>query len=219
MAEKIEVILVDLGSTIIKSAEVISGEFKNRKRWESIDDLKNQYADLPIIISSVRKNLDDLNETFSDKYHLVLDHTTKLPITLDYKTPETLGPDRIALAVGANHLFQNENNLVVDLGTCMTMDIIDKNGVFKGGIISPGLKTRMRAMSTFTKSLPDISDEWENIPSPILGKSTKESLLSGSFNGMVNEINATIETIKKEFASINIILTGGDTLLAQKLWR
>ncbi|MEP5612263.1 MAG: type III pantothenate kinase [Cyclobacteriaceae bacterium] len=210
MSEKIEVLLVDLGSTVIKSAEVIDGEILNRKTWENIEEVKNHYPDNAAIVSSVRKNLAELGQLYCGNQDIVLSHETKLPIKLDYKTPETLGPDRIALSVGANHLFPENDNLIVDLGTCVTMDIVNKEGVFLGGTISPGLRMRMKAMAHFTDSLPDISEEWQTIAAGDLGKTTKESLLRGSFHGIVNEINGTIKTVSRDFASINIILTGGD---------
>ncbi len=202
---------MDMGSTAIKSAETISGEIQNRKSWDSIESLKKHYTESPAIISSVRKNLGELEKQFQKEKDLVLSHKTTLPIKLDYKTPQTLGPDRIALAVGAHHLYPNENNLIIDVGTCVTMDVIDDTGIFRGGIIAPGLKMRMKAMAYHTKSLPDISDEWNSIKSVTYGKTTKESLYSGSYEGMIREINATIETVRRDFASINIILTGGDT--------
>ena len=147
---------------------------------------------------------------FGSDNTIVLDYKTPLPIQLDYDTPETLGPDRIALAVGANTLFPKQNNLIIDVGTCVTLDVVDEERVFRGGIIAPGLTTRMKAMSYYTSSLPDISNDWASIPAKVLGKSTKESLLAGSLNGLTHELKATIETIKEDFASINIILTGGD---------
>jgi len=210
MSEKIEVLLVDLGSSTIKSAEVINGEVQNRKTWSTIEEVRNQYQGNSVIVSSVRKNLPELRNIFDGEKDIILSHEIKLPIKLDYKTPETLGPDRIALSVGANHLFPERDNLIIDLGTCATMDVVDKEATFRGGIISPGLRMRMRAMSKFTDSLPDISEEWQSIEAGDYGKTTKESLLRGSFYGMVNEINGTIKTVSKDFASINIILTGGD---------
>lgn len=210
MTDKIEVILVDIGSSIIKSVEVTNGEFKNQRTWETIQQLKGNYKEIPFAISTVRNNQSELKSLFDGSNSMVLDHTCKLPIKLDYETPETLGADRIALAVGATELFPNENNLVIDLGTCATLDLVDSSKVFHGGIIAPGLMMRMKAMSTFTQSLPDISEEWQELGSLEIGKSTKQSLLAGSFNGLLKEINSTIKTFEQDFASINIILTGGD---------
>ena len=104
MTEKIEVILVDIGSSFIKSVEIIEGEAVNRKQWESVEELKDNYQGHTWMISSVRKNLSYLEKLFEGEIAVILNHNTRLPISLDYKTPETLGPDRMALAVGANQL-------------------------------------------------------------------------------------------------------------------
>ena len=207
MSEKLEVILVDIGNSSIKTTEVNNGDFADTKTWANIGEVLEQYQGSPMMISSVRKiapnTFDGLNVT-------LLSHQTKLPIEVDYKTPETLGADRIAAAVGAAELFPNKDNLVVDLGTCMTIDLLDREGVFHGGIIAPGLTMRMKSMAHFTDQLPDISKEWRQISSGELGKSTKECLLSGSYWGIIHEINGVIRTLETDFTSLNTILTGGD---------
>ena len=209
MSEKIEVILVDIGSSSIKSAEVINGDISPSRTWDSLRELADSYPEHPLAISSVQKNEPELCQLFPDAF--ILNSHTKLPITLNYDTPETLGPDRIALAVGAYYLFPGENNLICDLGTCMTIDFVDKDGVFQGGIISPGLTMRMKAMSHYTKSLPDISSEWNDLKERREGKTTRESLLNGSLTGLDRELNSVIETFRGDFTSLNVILTGGDS--------
>ena len=92
----------------------------------------------------------------------------------------------------------------------MTIDLVDSRGVFQGGIISPGLRMRMKSMADYTDRLPDISSEWQTYKSSIPGKSTKECLFHGSFTGILNEINGVIQTLEKDFTSLNIIITGGD---------
>ena len=129
---------------------------------------------------------------------------------MDYLTPETLGADRIAAAVGANDLFPNQNNVIIDLGTCMTIDLVDSSGTFKGGVIAPGMKMRMKSMASFTSALPDISEDEISRDSGILGKTTQECLWSGSFWGIYHEINGVIRTLEADFTSLNIIVTGGD---------
>ena len=160
-----------------------------------------------MMISSVKKIAENTFQNYDVK---VLSHQTPLPITLDYNTPETLGSDRIAAAVGANEFFPEKNNLVIDLGTCMTIDLIDSSGVFRGGIISPGIVMRMRSMAHYTGQLPDISAEWHTFDSSEIGKTTKECIFSGSFWGIVHEINSVLRTLEKDFTSLNMIITGGD---------
>ncbi|WP_421763568.1 type III pantothenate kinase [Ekhidna sp.] len=205
--KEIEVILVDIGNSSIKITEVIQGEFGETQKLDNLLELANSYDQIPLMISSVT-NID--LKVFGSRDVKLLSYNSPMPITLDYETPETLGPDRIAAAVGANELFPKNNNLIVDLGTCMTIDLVDKSAVFRGGIISPGLKMRMTAMAKFTDKLPDISSEFGEINFNVLGKSTKECLYSGSLGGILNEINGVVRTLSKDFTSLNTIITGGD---------
>lgn len=207
MLRKIEVILVDVGNSSIKITEVINGDFGETLKFDTLSQVTDTYRDVPIMISSV-KGLD--SSILELKTVKILTHESPMPIKLDYSTPETLGPDRIAVAVGAYEMFPQQDNLIIDLGTCMTIDLVDKSGVFRGGIISPGLKMRMSSMAQFTDKLPDISSEWQNLDSKELGKSTKECLYSGSFWGIVHEINGVLRTLSKDFTSLNTIITGGD---------
>jgi type III pantothenate kinase len=205
--KEIEVILIDIGNSRIKSCEVIDQEFQNYHVWTSIEELSKAYAhEIPFVISSVRKVPE-----FSNRQNIFsITHDTSIPIRLNYQTKETLGVDRIVAAVGAATIFPGENVLVIDLGTCMTIDYVEEGLIFQGGIISPGLKMRMQSMSVFTDQLPDISGEWEEITERLPGKSTKECLLGGALQGMVFEINSAIRHFTEKFTSINVILTGGD---------
>lgn len=210
MDEDIEVILVDVGNTQIKTAEVIRGEIGATRLWSSLDALEDNYPSrLPFVICSTRKF--EL-EVFNDRMTKTLTHDIPLPIRLDYETPETLGTDRIAAAVGAMDLFPNENSLIIDLGTCMTIDFVDSKGVFRGGVISPGLKMRMKSMAHYTSNLPDVWKEWTGINSYIIGKSTKQCLINGSYWGMLHEINGIIRRFEKDFTTFKVILSGGDTI-------
>jgi type III pantothenate kinase len=207
MSEDIEVILVDIGNSSIKTTQVVDGNFQETIVWKDLQQILDRYEGYSLMVSSVRK-LDD--RVLKRQNTRVLTHQSILPITLDYKTPETLGHDRIAAAVGAFDLFPDKDNLIIDMGTCMTIDLVQKTGVFSGGVISPGLTMRMKSMAHFTDQLPDISEEWKELISSELGKSTKECLLSGSFWGVVHEINGIIKALEKDFTSLNIIITGGD---------
>lgn len=131
----------------------------------------------------------------------------KLPFRNKYKTPETLGNDRIANAAAAAVLFIGKDTLVIDAGTCLKFDFIDKKGSYLGGAISPGLIMRYEALHHFTGKLPllkVISFKKLN------GLSTTESIHAGVQNGMLNEILATIQSYQLKYNQLNIILTGGD---------
>lgn len=163
-----------------------------------------------ILISSVRKGIGKIVEKVKKKSNtLVLNHKTTLPIKSTYSTPETLGMDRIAAVVGANFLYKGRNNLIIDLGTCITYDLIDSSGTYHGGGISPGVDMRLKAMHKFTSRLPVVSSKG----SPgLIGKTTKECMASGAINGTIAELEGIIKQYKQFFEDLNIIFCGGGAI-------
>ena len=146
-------------------------------------------------------------------YFFELTHQTLLPIQNNYMTPETLGLDRLAAAIGAKELFPDLDLLVIDAGTAMTLDLIERNGSFSGGNISPGMRIRFRSLHEFTKKLPLI-EEADKYPS--VGQTTEEAIRAGVINGMIFEIDGTIELLKKKYPQIQPVLTGGDALFFER---
>lgn len=210
--------ILDIGNTFIKLYSK-NQDFKllfKEKKWDEkkINFFLQKFQ--KTIISNVRYKNEELFELLKlvqkEKY-IILNSETKIPIKLDYETPKTLGKDRISTAVAAFKLFPVSNCLIFDIGSCMTIDFLDKNGVFKGGRISPGINMRLKAMNHFTGKLPlpSVSDRISQIE-----KNTDTNLQSGAFYGLLYEIEGTIEYFKKRYESINIILTGGDAHLFDK---
>jgi len=209
-------VCVDIGNTKIKSAvfvnddiiELIYGLDDLLKRLEKEFRL-NHKNKINCIISSTRKSIPKELTELKNKFNhfIILDHNTKLPIELDYKTPETLGRDRIAGAVGAKKIFPDKNCIVVDAGTCVTYDFIDKNNIFRGGNISPGIHMRINAMNQFTDNLPIVEIK---VNDNILGKSTEEALQNGAVRGTFLEISSFIQLILDKYGASELIFTGGD---------
>lgn len=167
-----------------------------------------------VIISSVSKNTDSLIKKLKKYYEVILfDYRCKIPIINQYKTPETLGNDRLAASVAAVHLYPGKPCLVIDAGTCLTMNSIDKSKNFLGGSISPGLTMRLKAMHRFTSNLPEI-DKIEKVDRN--GFDTKTSILSGSYYGMLSEINDCIEFYLEKNKDLKVILCGGDAVYFEK---
>ncbi len=161
-----------------------------------------------ILIASVRKGMGRFVEKASGIADtLLLDHQTPLPVSIDYRTPHTLGVDRIASVAGASFLHKNLNCLVIDLGTCITYDFIDETGTYRGGGISPGVEMRLKAMHKFTSRLPVVAARGNP---ELIGKTTKECMLSGAINGTVAELQGIINQYKQFFSELTIIFCGGD---------
>ena len=141
-------------------------------------------------------------------HYIELTSRTELPIKNLYQTPETLGKDRIAGATGGISLFPGNNILVIDAGTAITFDFINKKEEYIGGNISPGLSMRYRALHQFTNQLPLLQKE-DDIG--MLGENTKKAIIRGVQNGIVFEMNHYIENLSLEHENLKTILTGGDS--------
>ena len=213
-------LVVDIGNNFFKL-----GIFENSNLVFSFFD-KNDKIDLEIEriirnnskitsalisnVSSVKIN-DILNKLNIKIYEL--DSTFIFPFKLNYKTPESLGNDRLALAAAATILYPNSNNLVIDAGTCITIDFIDNNNHFIGGSISPGVKMRYDSLNHYTANLPLLKNE-NNFNYP--GDSTNASIHAGIIGGVSNEINGFIQQINSRNDKVNVILTGGDAKILSK---
>lgn len=126
-----------------------------------------------------------------------------LPIAIDYRTPRTLGADRIAAAVGAWSLFPGENSLVVDMGTAVTYDVVSSDGRYRGGNIAPGVGMRLRALRSFTARLPEVNGYGET---PQFGYDTMTAMRAGALRGVVSEIIYYRSLLPPQ---TRVVLTGG----------
>jgi type III pantothenate kinase len=177
------------------------------------DEIVNLFGKYPIdacILSSVILENEAIIKLLKSKskYLITLSQSTPIPIKNNYKTPETLGKDRIAAVVGASYLKPDTDILVIDAGTAITYDFVTAKKVYKGGNIAPGLNLRLRSLHEFTQKLPLVEATFN---SPLLGNSTETALISGALHGIVFEIDGYINTLKIKYPQLSIFLTGGST--------
>jgi type III pantothenate kinase len=207
-------LIIDIGNTLQKLAV-----FENKKLLfkethkdltpPAISRIIEKYGPFKgIIQSSVVIHAPEMEDLLSGsgRFILLTDHT---PIHIKnlYNTPESLGKDRIAGAAGAWSLFPGQDILSIDAGTCITYDFLNRKGEYLGGGISPGIRMRFKAMNTFTGKLPLIEPEdFEGL----IGRSTRESLLSGVMNGVTGEIREVVRLYQEKFDGLKVIITGGD---------
>jgi len=175
-----------------------------------ISMLRNNFPINRCIFSSVALENDQLLAELRGKWSnlIILSHLTNVPIDNRYKTPETLGKDRLAAIVGASFIKPNNDILVIDAGTAITYDFIDANNVYWGGNIAPGLNLRLRALHEFTEKLPLIEIQVESTE---LGNDTQSALISGALYGVVYEIDGYINHLKIKYPKLSVFLTGGST--------
>ncbi|PCJ65672.1 MAG: hypothetical protein COA58_09715 [Bacteroidetes bacterium] len=191
---------IDIGNTSTKAAVYQNGiEVEYIKPFAVSDLLRLQKEkEIEILVSKTGSNPD--LELLLESSHF-LSHETNLPISIDYKTPSTLGRDRIATAVGAYNLDDKVAWLVIDLGTCLTIDLV-YNGAFHGGLISPGVDMRLKAMNAYTSGLPLVDYNYE-IKFP--GKTTEESMQVGVCQSVIHEINGYIHQMNQRFSDFKIV--------------
>jgi type III pantothenate kinase len=205
---------IDVGNTLVKTAvfnqdEMLSFNRHKDLNADSIETLFQQHNTIKsVIVGSVRDLPDDFAHLFPTHVQLnILNHHTTLPIVVSYQSPSTLGVDRIAAVVAANHMYPGKNLLVIETGTCITYDFIDDSAVYHGGSISPGLGLRFSALHNFTDKLPLVEPVRDVA---LVGTTTETSIQSGVINGLIAEIQGIISMYESNYENLTIILSGGN---------
>ena len=207
-------LVIDQGNSLTKtgvfdqSGLIRSHSLKNPDE-NSFMNLLNEFRIDQLMVSSVTQDGQRLYEMLRKhvgKGHF-FDMHTKLPFTNLYQTPETIGKDRLAAVAGAMHQFPMEDVFVIDAGTAITYELITRHQVYQGGNIAPGLQMRFKALNHFTSRLPlcEPDDAFA-----LLGNSTQSAITAGVQNGLIFEIDGYIDTLKKQYPELHIIITGGD---------
>ena len=127
----------------------------NSKIDSVIKKVFSEYSDVSYAIISNVSLVNDVDLFRDYKIRIIqLNSTFSYPFKLQYKTPLTLGNDRLALAAAATLLYPKSNKIIIDVGTCITIDFIDCNDNFFGGSISPGIDMRYKSLNNYTANLP-----------------------------------------------------------------
>ena len=227
--------IVDIGNTNILFGNVLGGELISQLRIETsvivnvqqdnissdLADLKNFLSDSKsIIISGVVPNaqyaLTNFIKTIRDDLKIVELQTSDLEkfISFTLDKPSEVGDDRIINAIAAVKLY-DPPLVIVDFGTATTLDVVDMNGNYAGGLICPGVKLSIKSLSDGTALLPQI--EFKK-PTQLIGKDTIHAMESGVYWGYISLIEGLIDKLKKENDCLNAktIATGGLSKLFAK---
>ncbi len=222
-------VVVDWGNTRLKVGWFNENRLTDVERYATPDALLTALTETSdsgrqqpdqVLILSTNQPADDLRNRLAERGCVVriLDGQTPVPIGNGYETPQTLGADRVAAAVGATVLFPGQACLVLDLGTCLTADFVDAGARFRGGLIAPGLHMRLRAMHEQTARLPLL--DWPPAPEAgtetapnwpeLTARTTRQAMLSGVLNGLAFELNGIVETYRQTWPNLRVLLCGGD---------
>jgi type III pantothenate kinase len=201
------VFVVDGGNTHIKLGVFSSGNLTSVHRCSSAREMGAMLTpQSTVVIANVGRQ-----EMYSECQRMgcevfSLDPLGKLPFANRYLTPASLGIDRLCNVAAAQALHPKQNVLVVDVGTCIKFDLINANGEFSGGSISPGISLRYRSLNDYTANLPLLSPAaWK-----LIGTNTEESLHSGVMGSALAEITWRIQEYRRLYETLTVYLTGGD---------
>lgn len=222
MLKKSTYLCIDQGNSSTKMGVFVDNKLLETESFKllgkaEIDSIFDQHVITATILSSVAADTDSTIDLLKNRTGelIVLDHKTPLPIKNCYASPETLGKDRLAAVVGAASLKPNSNLLVIDAGTAITYDFVNKNNEYLGGNIAPGIHMRLKALHEFTGKLPLVELD---LSSPLLGYDTRSAISSGVLQGMIFEIDGYITYLNIKYSELSVFLTGGDTFyFARKL--
>lgn len=214
-------LVVDIGNTLVKLALFNNDTLVQQSRVKPNElNLINQFIAKQkvdkAIVATVTNGSKEVIASLTTKVPLVIvfDSKTPIPIKNLYKTADTLGNDRIPTVVAANQLHPACDILVIDAGTCIKYNFLNKNSEFAGGGISPGINMRFKALNTFTARLPLV--EVDLSFNKLVGTNTQESILMGVQMAVLAEVEGIVKQYEASYPGLKVLLTGGDWAFFEK---
>lgn len=205
--------VIDAGNSSVKAALMEDGKVMRTCQAATLCDIPSDFVgeeDVSCGICSSVRPIENVERRFLQTLPFRVMHLSSdlpMPLEIAYSTPSTLGPDRLAAAVGAWNRAPGHNILVIDSGTAITYDVVTKDGRYIGGNISPGVAMRFLSLHEHTAGLPSVSADGDT---PIVGYSTETAIRSGVINGICNEMSGYVSRLSTVYDSLLVFLTGGD---------
>ena len=207
-------LIIDIGNTCVKlvcfdGTEVIEEQRSNKNDVEALISFCEHYSFDRGIYSTVSDISIQYTCALASLPFQMMEFKsgiTPIPIKNKYSTPLTLGPDRLAAAIGANYLQPERDILIIDIGTCITFDFVSAAGEYLGGNISLGPTMRLKALNEYTARLPIVD---RNGNTPEFGYNTETAIRSGVMNGIKYEIEGYIHSFLAKYPQLFVYLTGG----------
>lgn len=208
-------VVIDIGNTrtkyaFFKGMELVEAGYDIGKIFENLKLLKVGGETIDIFLSGSGKLGEPVKLALKEMADTWLEANPQmpLPVRINYATPETLGFDRIANCVGARTLFPGCPLLVIDSGTAITYNYVDRSGVFIGGNIAPGMEMRFRGLHQFTARLPYVEarEEYGGI-----GQTTETAIRNGVMDGICFEAEGYITRFMETEKEGRVVVTGGNS--------
>lgn len=207
-------LIIDIGNTCAKAVCFNDGNVVEEVRFDrggesSLTDFCRKYSfrkGIMSAVSDISPELENVIKALPFRVLTLRSGETPVPIKNMYATPHTLGTDRLAAAVGAATLQPGRDILIIDIGTCITVDFVSAAGEYRGGNISLGPTMRLHALHDFTAKLPLVerSGKVEE-----MGTTTETAIRSGVIQGIKYEIEGYVRDFTAKYPDLFVYLTGG----------
>jgi len=199
------------GVKVVNYVRLNKSEINKEKITKIIRGFQRDYNSLKIIISSVVPSISNLLKVilkdFKFEFFFLSEIKKKINLKTKIKNKDSIGDDRIVNMFYARELYKR-SVIIVDFGTATTFDLLDNQGVYSGGVITPGIDLSLKSLKDQTAKLPlVVFKKTKNI----LGTTTQNAIQSGFFWGYISMVEGLISRIKKEKkTNFKIVLTGGN---------
>lgn len=225
-------LLIDIGNTNTSIALSEGGKIKKRyfihtsKKAIETKPLKRLFGrylrgiDKIVLVSVVPSFLailkGSLKKVFPDVPLFIVGKDITVPIKVNYKNPGEVGQDRLVAAFSASSAY-GPPILIIDFGTAVTFDFVNRRGEYEGGLIFPGLRLALSSLSKNAALLPKI--ELKSVKG-LIGRDTKSSMNKGIIFGYAAACDGIIERFRKKYGKgFKIVATGGDAALIARYTR
>ncbi|GMR25136.1 MAG: type III pantothenate kinase [Ignavibacteria bacterium] len=215
---------IDIGNTNIKAGifdrqklldHFIASDF--RQIINSLSPYNITAASISSVVPEKTKSIYEALKNSFDCKPFIITKNVKFNLDVNYKTPETLGIDRLCSVEGALLSYKNLNKgtylITIDFGTATTINIVKYPKIFIGGLISPGIKTLFQSLDKQTSQLPELTiDKYDSF----IGDDTLTSIASGVVNSTIGLIEKTVQSLLEfsDCKEVIVYATGG---MASKL--
>lgn len=209
-------LLIEIGNTALKAAwseGMTLGKtfrYQGEKMFGFIDSLiSKEKPSVMVVSSTIDISPEEENNLQTKCSKLVLLDRNHTATTTSNGIPEYVSPDRVASVIAARYLFKGTGSAIFDFGTTLSVDFLSPEGVYEGGNISLGCRTRFKALNRYSRTLPLVD-------TPPTVNPTGDSLISSIESGVIGGIMFEIEGYLSQFPEKTPVFTGGDALYFAK---
>ncbi len=195
-----------LGTDRARTADDYGVLFQNLLRLRGVDLSSIDAVAVCSVVPPLTPALAEMARTYFGQEAFVASPGRNLGLVIDYHPPTAVGPDRVVNAIGGIHRYGTPL-ILVDFGTATTLDVVTRDGVYRGGAVAPGVGISADALFERAAGLPRIELA---SPGPVIGKDTAQAMLSGLIYGSAGLVDVMVQRIRAEIgADARVVATGG----------